>query len=74
MSTDTIVEAHQKLTNRWWEERASLFELVVSELVYREAAAGDSAADLRAQEREHPERLVSFPAKSPRQRRGTQAS
>ena len=32
------------------------------------------AADLRTQEQEHPERLISFPAKSPRRTRGTQAS
>jgi len=32
------------------------------------------AADLRKQEQEHPERLVSFPAKSPRKRKRTQAS
>jgi len=43
-STDTIVAAHQKLTDKWWEQRAPRFELVVSELVYREAAAGDKAA------------------------------
>jgi len=32
------------------------------------------AADLREREQEHPERLVSFPAKSPRKARGTRAS
>lgn len=32
------------------------------------------AADLRKQEQEHSERLVSYPAKSPRKARGTQAS
>jgi len=44
ISTDTIVAAHQKLTNKWWDERASRFDVVVSELVYREAAAGDAEA------------------------------
>jgi len=44
ISTDTIVAAHQELTNKWWEERASRFDVVVSELVYREAAAGDAEA------------------------------
>ena len=44
ISTDTIVTAHQELTNKWWEERASRFDVVVSELVYREAAAGDAGA------------------------------
>jgi predicted nucleic acid-binding protein len=43
-----IVAAHQRLTNKWWEERASRFEMLISELVYREAAAGDAtAANLR---------------------------
>ena len=32
------------------------------------------AADLRRQEQEHPERLVSFPSKPPRKTRRTQAS
>lgn len=32
------------------------------------------AADLHRQEQEHSERLVSFPAKSPRKARGTQGS
>jgi hypothetical protein len=31
------------------------------------------AADLRRQEQEHPERLVSFPPKSPRETKGAQA-
>jgi hypothetical protein len=44
MSTDTIVAAHQRLTSRWWEERGAAFEMVVSELVRREAAAGDATA------------------------------
>ncbi|MEN6335236.1 MAG: type II toxin-antitoxin system VapC family toxin [Phycisphaerales bacterium] len=45
---DTIVAAHQELTRRWWDERSSQFELLISQLVYREAAAGDAtAADAR---------------------------
>ncbi len=44
LSTETIVAAHQELTRRWWNERASRFEMLISELVYREAAAGDTAA------------------------------
>ena len=43
-STDTIVAAHQKLTHKWWDERASRFDLLISELVYTEAAAGDREA------------------------------
>jgi predicted nucleic acid-binding protein len=50
LSTDMIVAAHQRLTNKWWQERASRFEMLISELVYREAAAGDAAAaNLRLQ-------------------------
>jgi len=41
---DTIVAAHQKLTHRWWDERSERFELVVSELVRREASGGDPDA------------------------------
>ena len=44
LSTDMIVAAHQELTRKWWDERASHFEILVSELVYREAAAGDTVA------------------------------
>lgn len=44
LSTDMIVAAHQELTRRWWDERGARFEMLVSELVYREAAAGDRAA------------------------------
>lgn len=40
-SNDAIVAAHQKLTREWWDERSHLFELMVSELVIQEAAAGD---------------------------------
>ena len=43
-SGDTVVAAHQELTSNWWNERASRFELLISELVYREAAAGDATA------------------------------
>ena len=47
-NTDLIVAAHQELTRRWWDERSSQFELLISQLVYREAAAGDAiAADAR---------------------------
>ncbi len=44
LSTDMIVAAHQELTRRWWTECAPRFEMLVSELVYREAAAGDEVA------------------------------
>ncbi|MBP7053860.1 MAG: type II toxin-antitoxin system VapC family toxin [Phycisphaerae bacterium] len=43
-SASAIVAAHQELTRKWWDDRAIHFEVLVSELVYREAAAGDEAA------------------------------
>ena len=39
-STDVIVAVHQSLTQTWWEHRAPLFSLLISQLVYDEAAAG----------------------------------
>ncbi|OHB62998.1 MAG: DNA-binding protein [Planctomycetes bacterium RBG_13_62_9] len=44
LSTDMVVAAHQRLTKRWWEERGPRFEMIISELTYGEAAAGDAAA------------------------------
>lgn len=44
LSTDMIVAAHQDLTRKWWKERASHFEMLISELVHREVAAGDMMA------------------------------
>lgn len=44
LSTDLVVAAHQRLTQKWWEERGPRFEMLISELVYRAAAAGDVAA------------------------------
>lgn len=43
-SRDVVIAAHQELTLQWWEQRASVFVLVVSELVHEEAGKGDSAA------------------------------
>ena len=43
-SRDLIVAAHQELTREWWEERSRRFELVISELVAREAGGGDPDA------------------------------
>jgi hypothetical protein len=40
-SRTIIVAAHQEITAQWWERRRHDFDLVVSELVLREAAAGD---------------------------------
>jgi predicted nucleic acid-binding protein len=43
-SRDIVVAAHQELTRQWWEQRRHDYHLVVSELVLREAAEGDSEA------------------------------
>lgn len=43
-----LAAAHQQVTIDWWEKRRKDFDLVVSELVLREAEAGDPEA---AQER-----------------------
>ena len=46
-SRDLIVAAHQKLTRVWWERRRKRFDLYGSQLVIREAAAGDKRAARR---------------------------
>ena len=43
-SRDIVVAAHQELTRQWWDQRRSDYHLVVSEVVLREAEAGDSEA------------------------------
>ena len=43
-SRDLIIAAHQQITEEWWETRRQGFDLFISELVIREAAAGDQAA------------------------------
>jgi hypothetical protein len=43
-SRDLIRSAQQHQTREWWDRRRSDFELLCSELVEREAAAGDPAA------------------------------
>jgi predicted nucleic acid-binding protein len=45
-SRDLVETAHQRITRRWWRRRGD-FALFVSELVFREAAAGDSKAARR---------------------------
>ena len=40
-SRDLITAAHQQVTHVWWEVRRPEFEIVVSQLVLDEAAAGD---------------------------------
>jgi predicted nucleic acid-binding protein len=43
-SRDIVVAAHQELTRQWWDQRRQDYHLVVSEVVLREAADGDSEA------------------------------
>jgi PIN domain len=43
-SRDLITAAHQQLTLDWWENRRFHFDLYVSQLVVREASAGDEDA------------------------------
>jgi len=43
-SRDIVVAAHQELTRQWWDQRRSDYRLLVSEVVLREAAAGDPEA------------------------------
>lgn len=46
-SRDILVAAHQQITSEWWDRRRSRFNLFVSELVIREASAGDANAAAR---------------------------
>lgn len=45
---DVVIAGHQKITRDWWQTCRERFDLVASQLVVREASAGDSRA---AQER-----------------------
>ena len=60
MSTDAIVEEVRQAR----QEYAKQFDYDLRAI----------AADLRIREKEHLDRLALFPAKPPRQRRGTRAS
>lgn len=46
-SRSLVSAAHQQITIDWWETRRHDFEVVVSELVIREAEAGDPVAAKR---------------------------
>jgi hypothetical protein len=46
-SRDTIVAAHQQITRDWWRLRRKRFALHCSQLVVREAGAGDRTAAAR---------------------------
>src|SRR5947209_72113 len=41
---DVVITAHQQLTREWWEKAGQRFELIVSEIVLKEAAGGDAEA------------------------------
>jgi predicted nucleic acid-binding protein len=43
-SGDLVVAGRQKITRDWWRYASDAFELIVSELVHREAGAGDPQA------------------------------
>jgi len=43
-SGDLVVAGRQKITRDWWRFALNAFDLVVSELVHREAGAGDPQA------------------------------
>jgi predicted nucleic acid-binding protein len=46
-SKNSIVAGRQALTWEWWKKRRRSFDLVVSELVFQEAADGDSEASIK---------------------------
>jgi predicted nucleic acid-binding protein len=43
-SGDLVVAGRQKITRDWWRRALNTFDLIVSELVHREASAGDPQA------------------------------
>ncbi len=43
-SRDVVIAGHQQITREWWQDSADRFELVASQLVIGEAAAGDPDA------------------------------
>ena len=43
-SRDVVVAAYQEVTREWWRDAGARFNLVASELVRAECAAGDSEA------------------------------
>jgi hypothetical protein len=44
LSRDLIIAAHQQLTQEWWENRHTDFDLYISQLIVREVSAGDEQA------------------------------
>jgi predicted nucleic acid-binding protein len=47
-SRDVVIAGHQQITHEWWDSRRLNYELCASQLVRKEAGAGDAQA---AQER-----------------------
>lgn len=43
-SRDLVTAAHQQITREWWQKRRSDFDLFISQIVLREAGAGDPDA------------------------------
>lgn len=46
-SRDILVAAHQQITFDWWDRRRPFFDIFISQLVVREASAGDPTAAAR---------------------------
>ncbi|HBI42592.1 MAG TPA: DNA-binding protein [Planctomycetales bacterium] len=46
-SRDLVIAAHQQITHEWWDSCSGDYKLCASELVVREAGAGDSQAALK---------------------------
>ena len=47
LSRDLVTAANQQITHDWWTSRRAEFQLFVSQLVIREASAGDNDASER---------------------------
>ena len=61
-SRDLVIAAYQEVTREWWRDAATRYNLVASELVVREASAGDPvAAHARLEALEKVELLDALP-------------
>lgn len=43
-SRDVVIAGHQQITHEWWDTRRENYELCISQLVRKEAGAGDATA------------------------------
>ena len=41
---DVVIAGHQQTTHEWWDTRRESYELCISQLVRKEAGAGDAQA------------------------------